>query len=31
MDQIKLLMLEILNPNSYSVFGEEELRGEKKI
>ena len=31
MDQIKLLMVEILNPNSCSVFGEEEPRGEMKI
>jgi hypothetical protein len=31
MDQIKLLMVEVLNPNSCSVIGEEEPRGEKKV
>ena len=31
MEQIKLLMVQILNPNSCSVFGEKEPRGEMKI
>ena len=31
MEQIKLLMVEILNLNSCSVFGEKEPRGEMKI
>ena len=31
MEQIKLLIVEILNPNSCSVFGEKEPRGEMKI